>query len=133
MEPALDLEDLRDRVGGDEELLVELMDDFIHRGVGISELLVAAETQAFAEVSKRAHRLKGSLLALGAKPAGKAASNVELQASTLAAASSPPDPAAIAALAVAVAELSVRFDEARRAMETVLAGASAMAPASSSL
>lgn len=122
----LDLAELRARAGHDEALVCELLEDFVGRAAGISELRGAAESHAFDEMGKMAHRLRGALLALGARSAGAVAEEVELQASALAIGTGAPDSLSLWVLSLALAELSKRVEEARDAMRAVLASAIAM-------
>lgn len=76
--PCLDLAGLRERVCGDDELVKELLKDFIE----IAGDLVADVVKALATGDRRvlkaaAHRLKGSLLAIGAQRAANATKLVE--------------------------------------------------------
>jgi len=80
---ALDLAELRDRASNDDELVVELLQDFLSRRSTTFDLKCACTRGSFKELSRLAHRLKGTLLALGAKPAASAASDVEVIASGL--------------------------------------------------
>ena len=114
-----DLDDLRARAGHDEALVYDVLEDFLRCGVRTSELRCAAEARAFGELGKAAHRLRGTLLALGARTAGRIAGDVELRASALAKGTGLPDALSLA-LSLSLAELTVRFDEACDAMRAVL-------------
>jgi HPt (histidine-containing phosphotransfer) domain-containing protein len=118
----LDLDDLRDRAGGDESLVHELISDFLESGVAMSALRAAVDAQAFGEVGKLAHRLRGALLALGAKTAGKGAGEVEHEAAALASGSL--DATSVRALSIKLDELGVSVEEARAAMRAIVDGSS---------
>ncbi len=122
----LDIESLRDRAGGDEPFLVELLEDFLGRGVSVEDLRAAASARDLDGLGRLAHRLKGSLLSLGATSAAAAASEVELRASTLAIAVDSPDSRALAALSNALDVLGERFDAACDAMRCVMDDATSM-------
>lgn len=113
--PVLDLADLRERAGDDEELVLELLGDFLECAQELEGIADAAAASEFEKTSKLAHRVKGALLTLGAKAAARAASLVEYQASAL---STRGDEAGrgSAELLVAVGHLRVCFDEACAAM-----------------
>lgn len=127
----LDLAALRDRAGHDEALVCELLEDFLARGVGTSQLCSALEAHAFGELATLAHRLRGALLALGARSAGAVAEEVERQAATLAIGTGASDKLSLWVLSLALTELGKRVDEARDAMREVLESATAMTLAAS--
>lgn len=124
----LDLESLRDRAGRDEPFVVEVLQDFLCRGVAMQDVLAAAQSRDFGELKTLAHRLKGALLALAATKAAGAAGEVELRAATLAIASESPDWRALAALSAALLELAERFEEASDAMRSVMDDATSVTP-----
>jgi HPt (histidine-containing phosphotransfer) domain-containing protein len=113
----LALHELRERTGHDEALLCELLDDFLAH-VATRELGAAVEAQAFGTANALAHRMKGSLLTLGAKAAARSAGEVEEQAEALAVATAP-DASALHALAIAMADLTERLADALDAMRAV--------------
>jgi len=81
----IDFEALRERTGGDEDLIREVFADFLaHEERWLDELREAVFREAFGEAAKLAHRLRGALLALGASPAGQLAAGVEERAGALA-------------------------------------------------
>lgn len=128
----LDLAELRERAGHDEELVCELLGDFLDRAGEIVTLNEAASAGDYTKVSRLAHRLKGSLLALGAKAAARAASTVEHQATARAA-----DPGAAATdptplLTASLAALTVRHQEACCAMRAAREPVTTMATSTSS-
>lgn len=127
----LDIEALRDRAGRDEPFVVELLEDFLCRGVTMQDLLAAAEASELERLGKLAHKLKGALLSLGATSAAASAGEVELRAGTLAIAPDASEPRGLAALATSLAELGRRFDAARDAMRCVMDDATSMTPTSS--
>ena len=110
----LDLAELRDRAGGDEELVMELLGDFLTRATEVTLIADAANAGDYTKTSKLAHRTKGSLLALGAKAAARAASDVEHQSAMLR--DGEPSSTMSAQLAASLATLAARFDEACTAM-----------------
>lgn len=124
----LDLESLRDRAGRDEPFVVELLQDFLCRGVAMQQVVAAAESRDFDALKTLAHRLKGALLALAATKAAGAAGEVELRAATLAIAGEAPEPRALAALSSALLELGKCFDEACDAMRCVMDDATSVTP-----
>lgn len=74
----IDTSVLKQQLGGDDEFLAEVIADFRQQRVQISrQLQDALEQRKFADVSAYAHRIKGSLLTLGASPAADAAFQVE--------------------------------------------------------
>lgn len=125
----LDLDDLRQRAGGDEDLVLELLGDFLERTAAMAAIAEAAAAGKFDETSKLAHRLKGSLLALGAKAAARSAAQVEHQASAI---SADPQPAARDLIEASMRVLDTRFHQACASMRAALAGASVMTPRMSS-
>ncbi len=114
----LDIEDLRARAGDDESLVVELLESFLERGVVSNEIHAAAEARAYEEVVNLVHRLRGSLLALGATSSAHVAGEVEAYASTIVTGEAGPD--ACSTLAAALADLDVRLNQAVQAMRTVV-------------
>jgi HPt (histidine-containing phosphotransfer) domain-containing protein len=128
--PVLDLAELRDRAGGDEELVMELLGDFLTRATEVTLITDAAQVGDYVKTSKLAHRTKGSLLALGAKAAARAASDVEHQSAMLR--DGGPSEAITAQLAASLATLASRFDEACKAMRDAQSGATAVTPSLSS-
>ena len=126
---ALDLAELRDRASNDDELVVELLQDFLSRRSTTFDLKCACTRASFKELSRLAHRLKGTLLALGAKPAASAASAVEVIASGLIGTSEQTSEAPrLSALSGAVDVLCARLDETVSAMQSVVDVANAMTP-----
>lgn len=111
----LDLEELRVRAGRDEDLVIELLGDFLERTSEMSALAASVAIGDFLTTSKLAHRLKGALLALGAKAAARAAMAVEHQAAALAAETTAPLSAE--SLEGAVAALRTHCAEACAAMQ----------------
>lgn len=116
----LDIEALRERAGYDEPFVVELLEDFLCRGVSMQEVHAAAESRNLEALGRLAHRLKGSLLSLGAASAASAAGDVEVRAATLAIAADSNDSRGLAALSVALDVLGERFDAACDAMRCVM-------------
>jgi HPt (histidine-containing phosphotransfer) domain-containing protein len=121
----LDLEGLRCRAGHDDALVCALIEDFIQRDAAMSELRTAIEREAFGSASELAHRMKGSLLALGANAAARRAAEVEQQASALSV-DTAHDSRTRPALAIAMVELTASLGEALDAMRAVSQGASLM-------
>jgi HPt (histidine-containing phosphotransfer) domain-containing protein len=116
----LDIGALRERAGGDEPFVVELLEDFLCRGVSMQDVHAAAGARDLAALGRLAHRLKGSLLSLGAISAASAAGEVEVRAATLAIAADPHDTRGFGALSVAIDVLGERFDAACDAMRCVM-------------
>lgn len=116
----LDIEALRERADHDEPFVVELLEDFLCRGVAIVDLDDAAEVGDFERLGMLAHDLKAALVSLGATSAASAAGQVELRAATLAIAREAPDSRAVAAIVAALLELDQRFQAARDAMRRVM-------------
>lgn len=74
----IDASVLEQQLGGDEEFLAEVVKDYRAQRKEISAQLGAAyERGEWAEISSLAHRLKGSLLTLGARASADAAWQVE--------------------------------------------------------
>lgn len=74
----IDTSVLKQQLGGDDEFLAEVLTDFRQQRVQISQQLKEAlEQRNFSDISAYAHRIKGSLLTLGASPAADAAFQVE--------------------------------------------------------
>lgn len=128
----LDLAELRERAGHDEELVVELLGDFLDRAGEVATLTEAANAGDYTKAARLAHRLKGSLLALGAKAAARAASTVEHQAAARAAdtTASPGDASPL--LTASIAALTVRHAEACCAMRAAREPVTSVTTASSS-
>lgn len=124
----LDVESLRDRAGRDEPFVVELLEDFLCRGVCMHDVLAAAEARDLDALGRLAHRLKGSLLSLGASSAAAAAGEVELRAATLAISTNAHDPRGVSALSNALKVLGERFDVACDAMCCVMDDATSVTP-----
>ena len=80
-QPVLDADGFRAQVGGDEELLVEIIDLFLTEGPAqILEMREAFAAGDLARVSRVAHTIKGSLGALHAERARATAQDLELTA-----------------------------------------------------
>ena len=124
----LDVESLRDRAGRDEPFVVELLEDFLCRGVCMHDVLAAAEARDLDALGRLAHRLKGSLLSVGAASAASAAGEVVVRAATLAIAGDAPDSRGFASLSVAIDVLGERFDAACDAMRCVMDDATSVTP-----
>lgn len=74
----LDLDDLRDRVCGDEELVRELLADFVALADDLVDGLAQAVHSGDRSATKAAaHRLKGALLAIGANRAAASTRTLE--------------------------------------------------------
>ena len=74
----IDTSVLYQQLGGDNDFLAEVIVDFRQQRVQISaQIKQALAEKQFIKVSEHAHRIKGSLLTLGAKPAANAAFDVE--------------------------------------------------------
>ena len=101
---------------------MELLGDFLTRATEVTLITDAANAGDFVKTSKLAHRTKGSLLALGAKAAARAASDVEHQSAMLR--DGGPSEAVSAQLVTSLATLAARFDEACEAMRDAQNGAS---------
>jgi HPt (histidine-containing phosphotransfer) domain-containing protein len=88
--PQVDIPALRARAGDDEELVREVLADFL-RDVGDLRGVVDGSVGdgRFADAGRAAHRIRGALLALGAGPAAGAASALEACAFTLASGTEP--------------------------------------------
>ncbi len=127
----LDLQELRDRAGGDEALVLELLGDFLDGGMGLNELCDAVQGHAFEETSRLAHRLEGALLALGAREAATAAREVELHAAALVGGGPPPLDESVERLSFVRDALIRSYDDACRAMRSVVDDAMAMTPSGS--
>ena len=80
----VDLAALRERACQDDELVREVLLDFLSTSDElVGEMIGFANTGRFAEAAARAHRVRGALLALGAGRAAEAATEVEHLATTL--------------------------------------------------
>jgi two-component system, sensor histidine kinase and response regulator len=87
--PILDIEQLREQVAFDDELLVELIDLFFSERLRQSaEMQEALRAGDYERLSRIAHTIKGSLASLHAMVAKEDAQNLELSAHNLEAASS---------------------------------------------
>lgn len=88
--PQVDLPALRARAGNDEELLREVLGDFL-RDVGSlrGAVEVSIDDGRFGDAGRAAHRIRGALLALGADRAALAASALEDGAGALVAVTEP--------------------------------------------
>jgi two-component system sensor histidine kinase EvgS len=76
--PVLDRNALYEQVGDEADLLLKVIEMFRADSVQVMTKLAAAVTSAVAEdVQQGAHRLKGALLTLGAKPAAEVALRLE--------------------------------------------------------
>ena len=74
----IDTSVLNQQLGGDNEFLAEVIADFRQQRVQIStQLKEALHQRKFADINAYAHRIKGSLLTLGASSAADAAFQVE--------------------------------------------------------
>lgn len=81
--PELDLAALRDRACQDEDLVREVILEFLTTSDElVGEIITFANTNRFAEAAARAHRIRGALQALGAGRAAEAATEVENLATT---------------------------------------------------
>lgn len=125
----LDLDDLRERAGGDEDLVLELLGDFLDRTAEMTAIAESAAADEFDKTSRLAHRLKGSLLALGARAAARSAAQLEHQASAMSVDS---QPAARELLAASIRVLDTRLYQACASMRGALSGATAVTPRMSS-
>ena len=112
-----DLSDLRYRAGYDEELVLDAVQTFLASPNAIPDLCAAVKEDAFEKASRGAHRVKGSLLALGAKLAATAAGDVERIAL---------ETKDRVVLLAAIDELAFRLAEACDAMKDVVANAKPM-------
>lgn len=75
----LDLAALFERASQDEELVREVLQDFLATSDAmLRELVTSVEAREFSTAAAKAHRLRGALLALGATRAAQAAGEVEL-------------------------------------------------------
>ena len=82
--PEVNLAALRERACQDDELVREVLLDFVSTSDElVGEMIGFANTGRFAEAAARAHRVRGALLALGANRAAEAATEVEHLATTL--------------------------------------------------
>jgi HPt (histidine-containing phosphotransfer) domain-containing protein len=81
--PEVDLPALRERACQDDELVREVLLDFLSTSDElVGEMIGFANTGRFSEAAARAHRVRGALLALGANRAAEAATEVEHLATT---------------------------------------------------
>jgi HPt (histidine-containing phosphotransfer) domain-containing protein len=78
--PSLNLQGALERIGGDEELLVDIAAVFLTEYPELLNEMQDAVASADADVLQRsAHTLKGSLLAIGAERAAELALELEMQ------------------------------------------------------
>jgi HPt (histidine-containing phosphotransfer) domain-containing protein len=78
--PSLNVQVALDRIGGDEELLVDIAAVFLTEYPELLQEIENAVASADAELLQRsAHTLKGSLLAIGAEDAAQLALELETQ------------------------------------------------------
>jgi HPt (histidine-containing phosphotransfer) domain-containing protein len=79
--PPFDADDLLERTCGDRELLTEVVDIFrADTPSQLAALQLAVATDDLGGVERAAHRLRGSLSSLSARPAADAALALETQA-----------------------------------------------------
>jgi HPt (histidine-containing phosphotransfer) domain-containing protein len=118
--PRLDLPALRARASNDEELVREVLDDFL-RDVGALRGAVDAsvDDRHFADAGRAAHRIRGALLALGAGPAAAAASALEAGACALGTVTDPSE-AQRGEVSALLLTFRRRLDEACAAMRSYL-------------
>jgi HPt (histidine-containing phosphotransfer) domain-containing protein len=114
----IDLNALRERTGHDEELVREVMRDFL----AVSEQMVgevarSVEAGDFPDVSRHSHRLRGALTVLGATTAASAAGQLESASGR-----TTPPPDAHAWLTSMVAALREQVDEACAQMRAYCEG-----------
>ena len=77
-EPLLDLAGLRDRVCGDEDLVRELLADFVSITDGlVHDVEKALDAEHRVDLKAMTHRLKGALLAIGATRASASSRKLE--------------------------------------------------------
>jgi HPt (histidine-containing phosphotransfer) domain-containing protein len=82
--PILDVEQLREQVAFDDELLVELIDLFFsERERQSAEMKQALQSAEYEQLSRIAHTIKGSLASLHALAAKQDAQNLELSSKNL--------------------------------------------------
>ena len=80
---AFDADDLLERIGGDAELLDEILGEYRSLREELAAAVKHAAAQGDAEALERAaHNLKGMLLALSANPAAEAAQVLEVAGRT---------------------------------------------------
>jgi CheY-like chemotaxis protein len=85
--PEVDLAALFERASQDEDLVREVLHDFLSTCDDmLGEVVMGVDSRDFSTAAIKAHRLRGALLALGANRAAEAAGEVELVAATTAAA-----------------------------------------------
>jgi CheY-like chemotaxis protein len=121
--PVLDLEALSERAGNDDELVRELLGDFLVLSEGSPlEVVAAIDTNEHGVAAGKAHRLRGALLAIGAVVAGRAMGEVEAHASSPSSATEPKR----AELAHALRTALTAIDEARAEVGRFLGTAAAL-------
>ena len=82
MEP-LDWTSLRENCAGDESLVNEVLELFRREVDGLTrDVRVAVEARDALAIKRSAHRLKGALVSLGARPSVEAARLLELSGAT---------------------------------------------------
>ncbi len=78
MEP-LDWTSLRENCAGDESLVLEVLELFRREAEGlVGDVRVAVEQRDAIAIKRTAHRLKGALVSLGARPSVEAARLLEV-------------------------------------------------------
>lgn len=109
---------------------MELLGDFLTREGEVKQIETAAAAEDWTKVAKLAHRSKGSLLALGAKAAARAASDVEHQSAMLR--DGGPSAKVRTQLEASLATFAQRFDEACGAMRAAQSSVTDVTPSLSS-